>query len=95
MDNWSETLVMIQLQLGSIGRSGGLPHSFLEDRPDVGNQAALKMDPARTGGSEGSSVYSSVNSGRSGVHTGSAKRGWTLHGARARGEAHAKGQMIN
>lgn len=40
------------------------------------------MDPARTEGSEGSSVYSSVNSGRSGVHTGSAKRGWTLHGGK-------------
>lgn len=40
------------------------------------------MDPARTEGSEGSSVHSSVNSGRSGVHTGSAKRGWTLHGGK-------------
>jgi len=36
------------------------------------------MDPARTEGSEGRSVNSSVNSGRSGVHIGRATTGWAL-----------------
>lgn len=90
MDNWSANSSDDPVTTGEYGTQRRSSSLILRRPTDVRKPGALKMDPARTEGSEGSSVYSSVNSGRSGVHTGSAKRDGLCTGARARGEAHAR-----